>query len=90
MWKEKRERGYLEELVEDYVESNRNAHLFSGHDDLLLTKYDSIFDSMVYDTEYFTTDIPATVELYSILNLALCVAALFAAYMNAEFYTAMH
>lgn len=41
-----------------------NSHLFHGKDDLLLTKYDGIFDSQLFDNESFIIDTPMNVELY--------------------------
>lgn len=64
----------------------RTEHLFSGKDDLSLTKYDTIFDSMIYDGENFSTDIISNIELHAMMNLALCVVGFFAAFVNAEFY----
>ncbi|KAL4446124.1 hypothetical protein ABPG74_021663 [Tetrahymena malaccensis] len=87
---EENERQYLEEFLKDYLEMKFNAHYFHDKDDMLLTKIDSIFDSMIYDNENFNIDIQKTVELYSIYNLFLLILSFFASYFNLEFYYAIY
>lgn len=67
-----------------------SCHLFHDKDDILLTKYDEIFDSMLYDSELINVDMPKTLEIHSLLAVATFVLSLFGAFFNLEFYYALH
>ena len=54
---EEDEKKYLEAFLLDYRDVKLNAHLFSDLEDLYLTKLDEVFDSMVYDCEFFNFDL---------------------------------
>lgn len=80
------EKTYLEEFLHDYKDVKLNAHIFHNQDDLLLTKLDSVFDSMVYDGELFNIDKEKNIELYAFSHILMTAGSLFAAYFNLEIY----
>jgi hypothetical protein len=56
----------IETMMNDYTDVQFHMHLFSGSDELLLTKIDAVFDNSVYDPELIATNQYTTLELHSI------------------------
>jgi hypothetical protein len=55
-------------------------------DDLMLTKLDNVFDSMIYDSEVFNFDFLRNLEIYAFSQLMLLTVSIFSAFFNNEIY----
>lgn len=83
---EEEEKKYLETFLQDYRDIKINEHLFSDMEDLLLTKLDNVFDSMIYDSELFNFDFLRNLEIYAFSQLMLLFVSVFCAFFNNEIY----
>lgn len=83
---EEEEKKLLEIFLLDYKDVKLNSHMFHDKDDLVLTKLDSVFDSMAYDNEFFSIDFTRNIEIYTINCIFTVVMCMFSAFFNDEFY----
>mmetsp|Transcript_26443 Transcript_26443/g.23393 ORF Transcript_26443/g.23393 Transcript_26443/m.23393 type:complete len:132 (-) Transcript_26443:1317-1712(-) len=73
----------LETLISDYEQLAFHMHLFSGMDDLTLSKIDYVMDNPTYDSDLIGITEQCTFELYGIGGaLSLFPLSCFAAFMN--------
>jgi len=84
--KEEEEKNFeLETFLNDYNDVKFHMHLFSGFDDITLSKIDYIMDNPTYDTDLIGISEECTFELYGIGGaLSLFPIACFFSLMNEE------
>jgi len=72
-------------MLQDYEEIAFYMHFFSGKDDLILTKIDSVMDNTLYDWELVGIDSDTTLDQNAIAgSLSLFPIACFCSYYNGE------
>lgn len=72
-------------MLNDYREIPKYAHLFTGKDDLTLTKLDQIFDLPIYDSCLIATSESTTYELHAIGGaMIVCPLSLLCSFWRGE------
>ena len=75
----------LEAMLNDYNEAHKYIHLFTGSDELYLTKIDQIFELPIYDIELVGIDEATSYELHAIGGgLIVCPLAALCSFWKGE------